>query len=313
MSMWDNIIFAVQDRSGTVAQLTTDGTVAPVEINDTGVYTGLSWNGESVSRDFTVAAVNDDYNFCISTVLPSGAAGDVLNSAWPEKGTVQWVTGGNIATSPTETVVGARNVANAYCSADFFFQYALSRGYTFPQSPIDNIETAIVQATDYIDQRYRFKGIKLFQFLTNNPAVDPSIGFIDPWLGELGLTGGPITSGAPWFTPSYTSQMTEWPRQGCIDYNGDSVFGVPAVIQKAVCEAALRVLAGTSLQPDYDPSVAVAGGVVSSLSVEVGPIKKTTSYDTKLGLSFFPSIPHIDRMLRSAGILLAGGGRSIIM
>ena len=313
MSIWDNIIFAVQDRSGTVAQLTTEGTVNPVEVNDTGVYTGLNWNGTEVSLDFTVSAVNDGFNFCISIVLPSGAAGDVLNSSWPEKGTVQWVTGGNVDASPLETVVIARNVANAYSTVDFFFQYALSRGYTFPQSPIDDIEAAIVQATDYIDQRYRFKGIKLFQFLTSNPVVDPSIGFIDPWLGELGLTGDPIAAGTPWFTPSYTSQMTEWPRQGCVDYNGDSVFGVPAVIQKAVCEAALRVLAGTSLQPDYDPSVVTAGGVVSSLSVEVGPIKKTTSYDTKLGLSFFPSIPHIDRMLRSAGILLAGGGRSIIL
>jgi hypothetical protein len=309
MSIWDNIIFAVQDRSGTVAQLTTDDTVSPVEVNDIGVYTGLSWNGTLVSRDFTVVAVNDDYNFCISTVLPSGAAGNILNSAWPEKGTIQWVTGGNIAASPTETIVTARNVANAYCTANFFCQYALSRGYPFPESPIDNLMAAIVQATDYIDQRYRFKGIKLFQFLTNNPALNPSIGFLDPWLGDLSAAG----TGPPWFTPSYTSQMTEWPRQGCVDYNGDSVFGIPVVIQQAVCEGALRVLAGTSLQPDYDPSVVTAGGVVSSISQEVGPIKKTVSYNTTLGLSFFPTVPHIDRMLRSAGILLGGGGRSIIL
>ena len=314
MSTWDNILFAVQDRSGTVAQLTTDGTVAPVEVNDTGVYTGLSWNGASISLDFTVTAVNDPYNFCISTILPSGAAGNVLNSAWPDKGTIQWVTGGNIAESPTETTVTARNTANAYCTTDFFFQYCLSRGYAFPESPIDNIMAAIVQATDYIDQRYRFKGIKLFQFITNNPSFDPSIGFLDPWLGEMGfIGGGPGTNYSAWFTPGYTSQLTQWPRQGCVDYNGDSVYGVPIVIQQAVCEASLRVLAGTSLQPDYNPNVVTPGGVVSSLSQEVGPSKKTTTYDTKLGLSFFPTVPHIDRMLRSAGILLGGGGRSIIM
>jgi hypothetical protein len=313
MSTWDNIIFAVQDRTGTVAQLTTDGTVAPVEVNDTGVYTGLNWNGKSVSLDFTVVAVNDPYNFCISTILPSGAAGNVLQSGWPDKGTIQWVTGGNIAESPTETVITARNSANAYCSVDFFFQYSLSRGYAFPQSPLDDVMAAIVQATDYIDQRYRFKGIKLLQFLSSG-NLDPSIGFLDPWLGEMGyLGGGPGTNYEAWFTPSATSQKTAWPRQGVVDYDGDNVFSIPLAVQQATCEAALRVLAGVSLQPDYDKSVVSAGGVVSSLSVEVGPIKKTTSYDTKLGLSFFPTVPHIDRILRNAGILLAGGGRSIIM
>ena len=58
-------IFALQDRSGTVAQLTTEGSANPVEVNDTGVYTGLNWNGKIVSFDFTVCQVNDEYNFCI--------------------------------------------------------------------------------------------------------------------------------------------------------------------------------------------------------------------------------------------------------
>ena len=72
------------------------------------------------------------------------------------------------------------------------------------------------------------------------------------------------------------------------------------------------MLAGTSLQPDYDPAVVTAGAVVASIRQTVGPITKEVTYDTKLGLSFFPTIPHIDRMLRNAGILVAGGGRSII-
>jgi len=318
MSTWDNIIFAVQDRSGTVAQLTTGGTQNPVEVNDTGTYIGFSWDGKELSLDFTVCQVNDPYNFCISTVTPTGAPGNVLQSAWPKTGTIDWLSSANVGASPA-TEVTETNAANAYCSADFFFQYSMSRGYAFPESPIDNIEAAIVQATDYLDQRYRFKGVKLVQFLSNG-TFDPSIGFLDPWLalqgymgGYGGGGGGPGTNYEAWFTPSSTSQHTEWPRQGCVDYNGDNVYGVPLVVQQAVCEGALRVLAGTSLQPDYDPSVVTAGAVVSSLSVEVGPIRKTTSYDTKLGLSFFPTIPHIDRMLRSAGLLVGGGGRSIIL
>lgn len=315
MSIWDNIIFAVQDRSGTVVQLTTNGSNNPVEVNDTGAYTGNNWDGVSITLDFTVCQVNDQYNFCISTVTPSGAPGNVLQSGWPKTGTIDWLSGANTGESPA-VEVAAMTPANAYCSVDYFLQYCLARGYPLPPSspdPTDNIQAAIVQATDYLDQRYRFKGIKLLQFL-NNGNFDPSIGFLDPWLAQMGwLGGGPGTNYEPWFNPSVTSQHTEWPRQGCVDYNGDTVYGVPIVVQQATCEGAIRVLGGISLQPDYDPTVVTGGAVVSSKSVEVGPIRQTTSYDTKLGLSFFPTIPHIDRMLRSAGLLVGGGGRSIIL
>lgn len=315
-------IFCVQDRSGTVAQLTTADDESPetVEVGDTGVYTGLNWQGVYVSLDFTVSQIMDLNNFGITTMTAAGGPGSiVLQSAWPQKGTIQWLTGENVLDSPGETIVVAMSPANAYCTTDFFFQYCNSRGYAFPSSPLDNIEAAIVQASDYLDQRYRFKGVKLLQFLSNG-TFDPSIGFLDPWLAVQGYLGGygfggggPGTNFEAWFTPSATSQHTEWPRQGVVDYSGDSVYGVPLVVQQATCEGALRVLAGTSLQPDYDPTVVTAGAVVSSLSVEVGPIRKTTSYDTKLGLGFFPDIPHIRRMLSQAGLLLAGGGRSIVL
>lgn len=303
--------FAIQDRSGTVAQLTTEGTANPVEVNDTGIYNGLSWNGSPVSFDFTVCQVNDPFNFCISTVTPTGAPGNVLQSGWPKTGTIEWLSGANVNASPATEVVSVAP-ANAYCSTDDFEEYCTSRGYPYTASPLDDLEAAIVQATDYLDQRYRFKGIKLLQFLTN-PNIDPVIGFIDPWLASYGfLGGGPGTNYEAWFTPSATIQNTQWPRQGCVDYNGDTVYDVPLAVKWATCEGALRVLAGTSLQPDYDPAVVTAGAVVAEQSVEVGPIRKTTSYDTKLGLSFFPSIPHIDRLLRNAGLLVGGGGRSLI-
>jgi hypothetical protein len=66
------------------------------------------------------------------------------------------------------------------------------------------------------------------------------------------------------------------------------------------------------LQPDYDPDLVGYGGIVSSLSVEVGPIKESRAFDTKLGIGFFPDIPQIRRMLSKAGILMAGGGRTIL-
>jgi hypothetical protein len=308
---WNAPVFAVQDRTGTVAQLTHDGTTNPVEVGDTGQYTGLNFRGAAVTLNFTVGAVNDSFNFCITSMTPTGAPGNFLDSAWPKSGTILWLTGDNIDISPATEVV-AMNVANAYCTVDFFIQYQLTRGNTYPASPADAINQAIVQASEYLDQRYRFKGVKLFQFLSN-PAIDPSIGFIDPWLGNFGfLGGGPGTNYEAWFTPTSTFQHTQWPRAGCVDSNGDNVYDVPLIIQMATCEGALRVLNGTPLQPDYDPNVVTGGAVVQSNSQEVGPIKVSTTYDTKLGLSFFPSIPHIDRMLKTAGLLVGGGGRSLI-
>lgn len=312
---WDSLIFCVQDRTGTAAQLTIDGTVFPVEPGDTGVYNGPDWQGKAQTLDFAVGAVNDVNNICISTMAPDGSTpGNFIQSQWPAQGFITWLTGDNVALSPDETLVLARNYANAYCTVDFFQQYHRSRGNLYPASPLEGIMTAIVNASDYIDQRYKFKGIKLFQFLADNPALSPVIGLIDPWLASFGFFGGgPGMNAQGWFTPESTLQETQWPRQGVVDFSGDNVYGVPNAVQRATCEAALRVLNGTPLQPDYDPTVVTAGGVLSSYTNEVGPIRETKAYDTKLGLGFFPDIPQVRRILSSAGLLSAGGGRSIVL
>lgn len=303
-------IFAVQDRTGTVAQFTMPESPSdPVAINDTGNYTGVQpWNGETVTFLFTVIAVNDASDIVVSTALPDGQGpGNILQSGWPPSGTIKWVTGANAGLSSPgdDAEVTGIYPANAYISVAEFEQYQASRGNPYPASPVSAIETAIVQATDYLDQKYRFKGVKLLQFLSN-PDLDPMIAFIDPWLSPFGFTE------TAYFVPSTTDQHTEWPRQGCVDFNGDTVFDVPLVVKWATAEAALRVLNGTPLQPDYSSNVVADGGIIQTLTQEVGPIRTTTTYDTKLGIGFFPSIPHIDRMFARAGILVAGGGRSIL-
>ena len=307
-------VFAVQDRSGTAAQLTLgNATPYPIEVGDTGTYAGLNWEGNAVVLDFTVGAVNDDLNICITTIEPDGAAGNFMASAWPKTGDLKWLTGENIGLSPAETPVVDMNVANAYCTPDFLASYNASRGtFVYPASPVDAVQQALVQAADYIDQRYRFKGIKLFQWLAN-PSIDPLIAFVDPWLGWDGfLGGGPGNNFGGLYTPSSTFQHTEWPRVGVTDYNGDNVYSIPLVIQQAACELALRALNGVYLQPDYDPTIVTQGGVVSSVTQQVGPIRTSTAYNTTLGLGFFPDFPHVKRMLTKAGLLVGGGGRSLI-
>lgn len=301
--------FCVQDRTGTCAQLTLDeSTIHPVAINDTGRYSGFKWDGTVVSYDFTVNAVPDPLSFCISTMTSTGAPGNVLASGWPKQGTVTWLTGANSTASPLTSVISDMNPANAYVDVDYFTLYHTSRGNAFPGSPVESVQHAIVMASDYIDQKYRFKGIKLMQLLSSD-NIDPFLPYIDPWLSPFGFNEGIAPS---IYEPSTTAQQTEWPRQGVVDYSGDSVYGVPLVVKQAASELGLRVLNGTILQPDYDPNIVTAGGVLGTLSEEVGPIKITSTYDTKLGLGFFPDFPQVTRMLQKAGLIIAGGGRRII-
>jgi hypothetical protein len=306
-------VFAVQDRTGTVAQLTLDDAAPePIEVGDTGVYYGYN-DGKAVDLDFTVIQVNDQNNFCISTVLPSGAAGNFLASRWPRTGYVVWAAGANADIGSPDPDVAAMNVANAYITTDFLAQYAGSRNgalYSYPASPLDAVEQAIVNATDYLDQRYRYKGIKFFQWMGN--PFDPNLAFIDPWLEGYGFGYGTGTGLETWVTPSASFQHTEWPRVGAVDYNGDQVFGVPLPLQQACAELALRVLGGTILQPDYDPTIFLNGGILESTSQEVGPIRVSQTIDTKFGTGFFPEFPQVKRILSQAGLLFAGGGRQII-
>lgn len=306
-------IFCVQDRTGTAAQLVL---AAPptedVEVGDTGAYTGRDYKGDNITLDFTVGAVNDQQNICITTMTPTGGPGDVTKSNWPQNGAITWLTGANAASSPDSTVVTKRYHANAYITVDFFTDYHASRGNVFPASPVDPIRRSIVRASDYLNQRYRYKGTKLLQYLSSNIENAAAI-FLDPWLSSFAFGGVGFGIGGPRsFTPAHTSQNTEWPRCDVINYDGDNVYGIPQVIMEACAEAGVRDLNGTVLQPDYDPEIVANGGVVESTSTEVGPIKESRTFDTKLGLGFFPDIPQIRRMLSKAGVLRAGGGRTIL-
>ena len=299
-------LFCLQDQTGTAALITLSApTPHAIAVGDTGLYNGVANVGAidggtiptTLDLPFTVGQVLDTSHFGVTTVNSNLAD-------WPQDGTVTWLTGAN-STSPNTSTALSIVGANAYINAAYFEAYHDTRGHLYPASPVSAIEAAIVNATDYIDQRYRFKGVKLLQTL-GNPGLSLDIGFIMPWMYPtyFGQT--------PFMTPASSSQSTAWPRQGVIDYNGDTLYGIPQVIRDACAELAYRALNGTVLQPDYDSTVVRNGAVVESYSEEVGPIRVTTSFDTKLGLGFFPSFPQVDRMLSRGGVLLAGGGRRII-
>lgn len=295
-------VFAVQDNSGTVSLLKLAAApTQPIAVGDTGTYAGLAFNGTSqgtsVDLPFVVGQIYNTTQFGVTTTNSNLAD-------WPEGGTVTWRTGANAASSPDTSVVTQINGANAYIDINWFKSYHDSRGNVYGTPSDGAVQNSIVKGTDYLDQKYRYKGIKLIQSLGQEPGVN--IGFLDPWVMPF------VYGTVPFMIPSTTTQTTEWPRQSVNDLNGDTVNGIPNAIKAACAELALRSLNGTALQPDYDGAVVADGAIVESLTEDVGPIRTTTTYDTKLGIGFFASFPQVDRMLSRAGLLIAGGGRTIM-
>ncbi len=296
-------IFSIQDNSGTVALLEiVDAPAHAIVLGDTGTYSGIAFNGTQIGTPvdlpFTVGQVFTATQFGVTTANCNLAD-------WPDGGTITWLTGAN-TTSPNTSLVSFVAGANAYIDVDFFETYHNSRGNVYgPISPVDAVQQAIVKATDYLDQKYRFKGVKLLQTL-GDPGATYDIGFLDPWVMPFAF------GNVPYLTPTTTTQSTQWPRQGVVDFSGDSINGIPRQIKFACAELALRVLNGVNLQPDYNSDVVTAGAIVSEISKQVGPLRTDIKYDTKLGIGFFASFPQIDRMLNSAGLLVASGGRTIM-
>lgn len=299
-------IFSVQDETGTVTQLTLIPSPPPahaVAVGDTGIYSGYPDDGTSStlppafnSLFFTVSQVLDSEHFSVSTTKANMAD-------WPAFGTITWQTGANVTLTSTVAEIDG---ANAYISVAEFTKYHLARGNAVPVgATVLQIQSAIVQATDYIDQKYRFGGVKLLQTI-GNAIIDANSTFLESWLTPYALNG------VSYLTPSTSTQSTEFPRQGLVDNNGDTVNGIPKAIKSACAELAIRVLNGTALQPDYDNGLVGAGGVVSSVTKKIGPLETVTAFDTKLGLGFFASFPIVDRMLSRAGLLNSGGGRTVI-
>ncbi len=299
-------IFSVQDETGTVTQITLIPSPSPslhISVGDSGIYVGIPDDGTAGfatpvfnSLPFIVSAVLDNEHFSIQTNNANAAD-------WPAGGDITWTTGANLG---MQSHVFEIDSANAYLTLSEFTKYHQARGNAVPVSATNQtIQQAIVQATDYVDQKYRFNGVKLLQTYGSS-VMGLNATLLEAWLTPYAV------SGVSYLTPTVTTQSTEWPRQGVVDLNGDTVNGIPKAVKAACAELAIRVLNGISLQPDYDPGLVGAGGVVSSITKKVGPLETVTSYDTKLGLGFFASFPIVDRMLSKAGLLASGGGRTVI-
>ena len=92
--------------------------------------------------------------------------------------------------------------ANAYISVAEFKEYHDDRAQSYGTTADSVIQAAIVKATDYLDQRFRFPGQK----------------------------------------KQGRRQATAWPREDVDDSDGFSIDGIPAEVKEATAEYALRAL-----------------------------------------------------------------------
>ena len=309
-------IFATQDDTGTVAlvfvendsprqtwHVGSEGTITGVPMSTAGKRKDGGFDQTVLALRFRVAQFRTDglaFNsvtpalnaMVISALLNDGSV--TPNADWPGMSS-EVSLDANSGASPLDVLSLYR--ANAYIDVDYLTSYLAARGIDvftlIPASPTTGafvkMQAAIVRATDYIDQKYRFAGVKLLQRVGPS-TMDANSSFVESWLTPYAL------STVSYLTPSTSLQTTQWPRQGAIDDNGDTVNGIPEAVKQACAELAWRVLGGVNLQPDYDKGLVGNGGVVSSITKKVGPLETVTSYDTKFGLGFFASFPIVDRI-----------------
>ena len=108
--------------------------------------------------------------------------------------------------------------ANGYLPLQEFKDYHDARGTGYAGKTDEELEEAIIRATDYVDMRFNFVGRKR----------------------------------------NGRSQATEWPRIGAFDRDRYHVQGIPDEIKEAVAEYALRALDATlNPDPDRDSSGAI--------------------------------------------------------
>lgn len=300
-------VYCVQNESGTATQLTLmpspSPAIVPVEVGDLGLYEGIPDDGTTTetfqSVPFEVMAVLEDgYQFTVRAV-------NANMSDWPANGLITWQTGGNVT---EQSYVTGIDGANAYITVEEFVKYHNARGNSVPVGKTTaDIRSAIVKSTDYLDQRYRFSGVKLLSNLNSAASAFATAGLLyQSWLTPYAL----VSSRYPVATTS--NQTTEWPRQGVVDFNGNTVNGIPRAIREACAECAIRVLSGVDLQPDFNTDLGGGGGLVKSIMKKVGPLETSITYDTVQGVGFFATIPQVTRLLSKSGILYAGGGRTTV-
>ena len=172
--------------------------------------------------------------------------------------------------------------ANSYVDIAYVDEYHRLRDNTLWADSDDNDKaSSIIRASQYIDERFTFRG----------SILNPEDQDIVP-----GTPDGP--QGLQW------ARVDVWNRNGV-----DVSETVPIEIEQATAEYALRILGdGTGkvdLQPD--PDTGEEGKTVSSKREKVGPIEEETKYDTSMGIRTVQPYPFADSIIWKSGFAINAG------
>lgn len=188
----------------------------------------------------------------------------------------------------TGTVVGA----NAYIDVAAFKAYHDDRGNVYAPATDPQIAQAIIRATDYLDSRFRFRGIMLVQGQTTQWPRQAGLSIFIPWQD--------VTFGTPDTEFDGPTSMV-----ALTDLSNNPIIGVPLAVKNATAEYALRALSQPLFQ---DAPAAVGGRLIQEHEVQVDTIREHTVYAPSQGTGQFqmPAYPAADMMLARAGLIETG-------
>lgn len=181
--------------------------------------------------------------------------------------------------------------ANAYIDVAAFKAYHDDRGNTYGTDDT-KIEQAIVKATDYLDSRFRFIGVKLASPQTTQWPRQAGTSVFLPW-ADINFVGPDVSFSGPTTVVLLT------------DTQGNAITGIPQAVKDATAEYALRALTAVLFQ---DAPAPVGGRMIASHKVTVDVISEETVYAPSQGTGQFqmPAYPAADMKLAAAGLIEIG-------
>jgi hypothetical protein len=188
--------------------------------------------------------------------------------------------------------------ANSYLTVAAFKTYHDNRGNSYSDYTDSQIEKALVKATDYIDTRFIFKGIKLNDDDTQTtqwPRKSGDATFLradyDSYIYPIIIieTGDEDTDYVP-----------------IVGSDGRNVIGIPTAVEKATAEYAYRALSANLFQDAPAPS---SGRLTEEESVQVDVISQSIKYAPTQGNANYvvPAFPQADLYITRAGLTVEGG------
>lgn len=173
--------------------------------------------------------------------------------------------------------LGTVELANSYVSISEYTSYVTDR-YGVPTQTDAQIETALINATDFVDNN-DFIGVP-----TN--STDQST--------KIPVTYCEYTTSNPCYyfdSTSYTSTNS----------------GVATDIKNATCEYAYYILTNGDLYMNITP----ANTNISSITKKIGPLTKVTNYAGTSSDSIKVIVPKAENYLKKSGLLLFQGNNLI--